>query len=96
MGEAVDFFIYDTTKIVILLFAISAVMGVVNAYFPTDRLRDYLNKHKLFGLQYLMASLFSAVTPFCSCSSIPLFIELTKGVPDVLAARGSDLPLSKT
>ena len=79
LGEAVDFFIYDTTKIVILLFAISAVMGVVNAYFPTDRLRDYLNKHKLFGLQYLMASIFGAVTPFCSCSSIPLFIGFVKG-----------------
>ncbi len=65
LGEAVNFFIYDTTKIVILLFAISAVMGVVNAYFPTDRLRDYLNKHKLFGLQYLLASIFGAVTPFC-------------------------------
>ena len=78
-GEAVDFFIYDTTKIVILLFAISAVMGVINAYFPTDRLRDYLNKHKLFGLQYLMASIFGAVTPFCSCSSIPLFIGFVKG-----------------
>ena len=79
MKEAVDFFIYDTTKIVILLFAISAVMGVINAYFPTDRLRDYLNRHKLFGLQYLLASIFGAVTPFCSCSSIPLFIGFVKG-----------------
>ena len=79
MKEAVNFFIYDTTKIVILLFAISAVMGVINAYFPTDRLRDYLNKHKLYGFQYLMASLFGAVTPFCSCSSIPLFIGFVKG-----------------
>ncbi|MDD6002241.1 MAG: permease, partial [Bacteroidales bacterium] len=79
LGEAVNFFIYDTTKIVILLFAISAVMGVINAYFPTDRLRDYLNRHKLYGFQYLMASLFGAVTPFCSCSSIPLFIGFVKG-----------------
>ncbi len=79
MKEAVNFFLYDTTKIVILLFAISAVMGVINAYFPTDRLRDYLNRHKLYGFQYLMASLFGAVTPFCSCSSIPLFIGFVKG-----------------
>jgi hypothetical protein len=79
LGEAVNFFLYDTTKIVILLFVISAVMGVINAYFPTDRLRDYLNRHKLYGFQYLMASLFGAVTPFCSCSSIPLFIGFVKG-----------------
>lgn len=79
LGEAVNFFIYDTTKIVILLFVISTVMGVINAYFPTDRLRDYLNRHKLYGFQYLMASLFGAVTPFCSCSSIPLFIGFVKG-----------------
>jgi hypothetical protein len=79
VGSAVDFFFYDTTKILILLFLISAVMGVVNAYFPIDRLRTYLTTHKLFGLQYFFASLFGAITPFCSCSSIPLFIGFVKG-----------------
>ncbi len=54
-------------------------MGVINAYFPIDRLRNYLATHKLFGLQYLLASLFGAITPFCSCSSIPLFIGFVKG-----------------
>ncbi len=79
LGEAVNFFFYDTIKILILLFLISSVMGVINAYFPIDRLRNYLVSNKLFGLQYLMASLFGAITPFCSCSSIPLFVGFVKG-----------------
>ena len=79
IGSAIDFFFYDTTKILILLFIISSIMGVINAYFPIDRLRTYLTTHKLFGLQYFFASLFGAITPFCSCSSIPLFIGFVKG-----------------
>lgn len=79
LGSAVNFFFYDTIKILILLFLISAVMGIINAYFPIDRLRNYLQTHKLYGLQYLLASIFGAVTPFCSCSSIPLFIGFVKG-----------------
>jgi uncharacterized protein len=78
-GMAVNFFFYDTIKILILLFLISAIMGVINAYFPIDRLKNYLATHKLFGLQYLLASLFGAITPFCSCSSVPLFIGFVKG-----------------
>jgi len=54
-------------------------MGIINAYFPIDRVRNYLASHKLYGLQYVLASLFGAVTPFCSCSSIPLFIGFVKG-----------------
>jgi uncharacterized membrane protein YraQ (UPF0718 family) len=79
LGSAVNFFFYDTIKILILLFVISAIMGVINAYFPIDRLRRYLTTHKLYGLQYFFASLFGAITPFCSCSSIPLFIGFVKG-----------------
>jgi uncharacterized membrane protein YraQ (UPF0718 family) len=79
LGSSINFFIYDTIKILILLFLISIIMGVVNAYFPVDRLRRYLATHKLYGLQYLLASIFGAITPFCSCSSIPLFIGFVKG-----------------
>ena len=79
LGEAVNFFFYDTIKIVILLFLISSIMGIINAYFPIDRLRNFLTSKKLYGFQYLMASLFGAITPFCSCSSIPLFIGFVKG-----------------
>lgn len=79
LAVAVNFFFYDTIKILILLFFISVLMGVINAYFPIERLRHYLATHKMYGLQYLLASLFGAITPFCSCSSIPLFIGFVKG-----------------
>lgn len=79
LAESVNFFIYDTVKILILLFVISSLMGVVNAYFPIERLRIYLTSKKMYGLQYLFASFFGAITPFCSCSSIPLFIGFVNG-----------------
>lgn len=79
LGDALNFFIYDTIKILILLFIITSIMGVVNSYFPVDKIRNYLSRNKLFGLEYLLASTFGAVTPFCSCSSVPLFIGFVKG-----------------
>lgn len=79
LGTAVNFFFYDTIKILILLFLISAMMGIVNAYLPIDRLRNFLTTKKLYGFQYLFAAIFGAITPFCSCSSIPLFIGFVKG-----------------
>lgn len=79
LGSAVNFFFYDSIKILLLLFFISVLMGIVNAYFPIERLRNYLMTHKMYGLQYLLTSMFGAITPFCSCSSIPLFIGFVKG-----------------
>lgn len=79
LGVSINFFFYDTIKILILLFVISSLMGVINSYFPIERLRVYLTTKKLFGMQYVFASLFGAITPFCSCSSIPLFIGFVKG-----------------
>ena len=79
LGKAVNFFFYDTIKILLLLFLISILMGIINAYFPIERLRNFLTSHKLYGLQYFFAALFGAITPFCSCSSIPLFIGFVKG-----------------
>ncbi|MFA6080341.1 MAG: permease [Candidatus Gracilibacteria bacterium] len=76
---AVNFFVYDTIKIVILLLVITQVMNFVNVFFPVEKIRDFLSKKKLYGLEYFMASLFGAITPFCSCSSIPLFIGFLKG-----------------
>lgn len=78
-GSAVNFFFYDTIKITVLLFFISVIMGIINAYFPIDRLRRYLTSRKFYGLEYFLASIFGAITPFCSCSSIPLFIGFVKG-----------------
>ena len=79
LAEALDFFVYDSLKIILLLFSISILMGIVNAYFPIERLRSNLTSHRLYGLQYQLASIFGAITPFCSCSSIPLFIGFVKG-----------------
>ena len=78
-GSAVNFFFYDTIKITVLLFFISVIMGIINAYFPIDRLRQYLTSRNFYGLEYFFASVFGAITLFCSCSSIPLFIGFVKG-----------------
>jgi uncharacterized membrane protein YraQ (UPF0718 family) len=79
IGEALSFFVYDTIKILILLFLVTFLMGIVNSYFPIDRIRNFLSRNRLYGGEYLMASTFGAVTPFCSCSSVPLFIGFVKG-----------------
>lgn len=79
LSEALNFFIYDTVKILLLVFVIIFFMGIVNSYFPVEKVRNYLSRKKLYGFEYLMASLFGVVTPFCSCSSVPLFIGFVKG-----------------
>lgn len=78
-GQALNFFIFDSLKIFILLFLITTVMGIVNAYFPVDKVRNFLSRKKMYGLEYLFASSFGVITPFCSCSSVPLFIGFVKG-----------------
>ena len=79
LGDALNFFVYDTLKILLLLFLITSIMGVINSYFPVDKVRNFLSRNKLYGLEYLFASTFGAITPFCSCSSVPLFIGFVKG-----------------
>lgn len=79
IGASVSFFIFETLKVLLLLYLISLLMGIVNMYFPVERVRRFLTTRRLFGLQYLLAAVFGAVTPFCSCSSIPLFIGFLRG-----------------
>ena len=79
LAEALHFFIYDSIKILLLVFIIIFFMGIVNSYFPVEKVRNYLSRKKLYGFEYLMSSLFGVVTPFCSCSSVPLFIGFVKG-----------------
>lgn len=80
-AEALNFFIYDSIKILILLFAMVFIMGVVRTYIPPAKIKKALS-HRSFGVPNLTASLFGAATPFCSCSSIPIFIGfLEAGVP---------------
>lgn len=74
LGSSVQFFLYDTLKIFALMLVITHFMSALRYYLPIEKLRDFLTKRKLFGLDYFLATLFGALTPFCSCSSIPLFI----------------------
>lgn len=81
-NAALNFFIYDTIKIGILLIFINYLMAITRYYFPTDKVRDMLTKRRWYGLDYLFAAFLGVVTPFCSCSSIPLFIGfLSAGIP---------------
>lgn len=73
LGEALHFFIYDTIKIFILLIVIIYIVSLLRSYFPVEKIRDYLSgKHKLTG--HILAAFFGMLTPFCSCSAIPLFL----------------------
>jgi len=57
-------------------------MSLLRYYLPVEKLRDFLANHKFFGLDYFLATIFGIITPFCSCSSIPLFIGFVKaGIP---------------
>lgn len=82
LGDTVNFFIYDLIKIGLLLVVINYFMAVVRYYFPMKKVKNILTKRRWFGLDYLFAALLGVVTPFCSCSSIPLFIGfLSAGIP---------------
>ena len=82
LGSAVNFFVYDTIKIGLLLVAINYVMAIVRFYFPMEKVRDLLTKRRWYGLDYLLAAGLGVITPFCSCSSIPLFIGFVgAGIP---------------
>lgn len=82
LGTSVNFFIYDSIKILILLLVINYFMAILRHYLPIEKLRDFLASRKWYGADYLLASIFGTITPFCSCSSIPLFIGfLEAGIP---------------
>jgi uncharacterized membrane protein YraQ (UPF0718 family) len=82
LGDTLNFFIYDVIKIGLLLVVINYVMAITRYYFPMEKVRDILTKRRWFGLDYLFAALLGVVTPFCSCSSIPLFIGFVgAGIP---------------
>jgi len=81
-GSTINFFIYDVIKIGLLLIVINYVMAIVRYYFPMGKVRDILTKRRWFGLDYIFAAALGAITPFCSCSSIPLFIGFVgAGIP---------------
>lgn len=81
LADAVHFFIEDTTKIFALLLLMIYAIALVRVSLNVERVRDYLaGKNRFIG--YFMGSGFGAVTPFCSCSSIPVFLGFTSaGIP---------------
>ncbi len=81
LGESLDFFFYDTMKIFLLLAIIIFVVAVIRSFFPPERARRLLgNKREYVG--NMLAALLGIVTPFCSCSAVPLFIGfIESGLP---------------
>lgn len=81
LGGALQFFLYDTPKVLLLLTAVVFVMGMVNSYFTPERTRALL-AGRTEGVANVMAAGLGIVTPFCSCSAVPLFIGFVQaGVP---------------
>ena len=81
LGDAVQFFLYDTPKVLLLLTGVVFVMGMINSYFTPERTRVLL-AGKSEGVGNIMAASLGIVTPFCSCSAVPLFIGFVQaGVP---------------
>lgn len=82
LADSVNFFIFDTVKIFILLAVIIFIVTVARSYFPPEKTKKYLSNQKLPILNNLLAALVGIVTPFCSCSAVPLFIGFVEaGVP---------------
>lgn len=81
IGASAQFFLYDMIKILVLLSALIFIISYIQSYFPPERTKQILGKYKGIWAN-LMGALLGTVTPFCSCSSIPLFIGFTNaGLP---------------
>jgi uncharacterized protein len=81
LAEAVDFFIYDTIKIFLLLIVIIFTVSIVRSFLPPEKIRNILSGGKKYSGN-ILASLLGIITPFCTCSAIPLFLGfLEAGVP---------------
>lgn len=79
--ESLNFFIYDSVKIILLLFIMISIIGFLRTYLPQNKVKKWIDGKK-YGSGNFIASLFGAITPFCSCSSIPIFIGLLEaGIP---------------
>ena len=81
LGRSVQFFIYDTIKIMLLLGVLILIISYIQSYFPPERTKKILGRFRGIGAN-MIAALLGTVTPFCSCSSIPIFIGFTSaGLP---------------
>lgn len=80
-AEALDFFLYDTAKIFLLLAVIIFIVSFVRTFFPPEKTRAILGRKNRYA-GHVLAALFGIVTPFCTCSAIPLFLGFIEaGVP---------------
>jgi len=81
LTEAIRFFLYEAPKVLLLLTIVVFVVGIIRSYFSPERTRQILGKRSLF-LGNILASMLGIVTPFCSCSAVPLFIGFVEtGIP---------------
>lgn len=81
IGGSVQFFIYDVIKIIFLLCVLIFIISYIQSFFPPERTKKILGRFHGIGAN-IIAALLGTVTPFCSCSSIPLFIGFTSaGLP---------------
>ena len=81
LGMSVDFFLYDVPKVLILLAVVIFAVAIVRSFFPPEKTRKMLSHTRLYGGN-VAAALLGIVTPFCSCSAVPLFIGFVEsGVP---------------
>lgn len=81
IGGSIQFFLYDTIKIMVLLGVLILTISYIQSYFPPERSKKILGRFRGLGAR-IIAALLGTVTPFCSCSSIPLFIGFTSaGLP---------------
>ena len=81
IGGSIQFFIYDTIKIMVLLGFLIYIISYIQSYFPPERTKKILGRFKGIWAN-MIAALLGTVTPFCSCSSIPLFMGFTSaGLP---------------
>ena len=78
-GGAIQFFIYDIIKIISLLCVLIFIISYIQSYFPPERTKLILEKRKGI-VANIFGALLGTVTPFCSCSSIPIFVGFTRGV----------------
>ena len=83
LGESINFFVYDTMKILLMLTVIIFVVSVIRSFFPPEKTRKLLGEGKRRGIiGNILAALLGIVTPFCSCSAVPVFIGFVEsGIP---------------
>jgi uncharacterized membrane protein YraQ (UPF0718 family) len=77
LGSSLNFFVYDSIKILLFIFTIVSTIAFIRTFFPPQQIKKALSRQH-YGIGNLVAAIFGAITPFCSCSSVPIFIGMVK------------------